>query len=51
MIDAGHRDRDGRAVTLRPVDDGNWRAVADVAPRDDQRDWVIAELTAPPRRS
>lgn len=42
MIDAGHRDRDGRAVTLRPVDDDNWRMVADVAPRDDQRDWVAA---------
>ncbi|SCG36249.1 GNAT family N-acetyltransferase [Micromonospora inositola] len=42
MIDAGLRDRAGRHVTLRSVDDGNWRAVADVAPRDDQRDWVPA---------
>ncbi|MFC0508595.1 GNAT family N-acetyltransferase [Micromonospora costi] len=42
MIDAGHHDRAGRAVTLRPVDDDNWRVVADVAPRDDQRDWVPA---------
>lgn len=42
MIDAGGRDRDGRAITLRPVDDDNWRAVADVAPRDDQRAWVPA---------
>ncbi|MGN9809652.1 hypothetical protein ACTMSW_09865 [Micromonospora sp. BQ11] len=31
MIDSGLRDRAGRRVTLRPVDD-NWRAVADVAP-------------------
>ncbi|MEH0981246.1 GNAT family N-acetyltransferase [Micromonospora sp. CPCC 205556] len=42
MIDAALRDRAGRHVTLRPVDDGNWRAVADVAPRDDQRVWVAA---------
>ncbi|GAB3956057.1 hypothetical protein GCM10027614_67110 [Micromonospora vulcania] len=42
MIDRGHLDRAGRAVTLRPVDDDNWRAVADVAPRDDQRRFVAA---------
>ncbi|MDO3700577.1 GNAT family N-acetyltransferase [Micromonospora sp. C28SCA-DRY-2] len=42
MIDSGERDRAGRRVTLRPVDDENWRAVADVAPRDDQREWVPA---------
>ncbi|WDZ87524.1 GNAT family N-acetyltransferase [Micromonospora cathayae] len=42
MIDSDVRDRLGRRVTLRPVDDDNWRAVADVAPRDDQRDWVPA---------
>ncbi|MGK5444947.1 GNAT family N-acetyltransferase [Micromonospora sp. URMC 105] len=42
MIDSGLRDRAGRHVTLRPVDDDNWRAVADVAPRDDQRTWVAA---------
>ncbi|MER7889666.1 GNAT family N-acetyltransferase [Micromonospora sp. NPDC094482] len=42
MIDADYRDRDGRRVTLRPVDDDNWRTVADVAPRDDQRNWVAA---------
>ncbi|MFE9693208.1 GNAT family N-acetyltransferase [Micromonospora sp. NPDC005806] len=42
MIDSGLRDRAGRQVTLRPVDDDNWRAVADVAPRDDQRTWVPA---------
>ncbi|TDC43246.1 GNAT family N-acetyltransferase [Micromonospora sp. KC213] len=42
MIDSGLRDRAGRHVTLRPVDDQNWRGVADVAPRDDQRTWVPA---------
>ena len=39
-IDAGLGDRSGRKVTLRGVSDENWRAVADVVPRDDQRDWV-----------
>jgi diamine N-acetyltransferase len=42
VIDSGLNDRAGRRVTLRPVDDDNWRAVADVAPRDDQRAWVPA---------
>ncbi|SCF31538.1 diamine N-acetyltransferase [Micromonospora viridifaciens] len=42
MINSELRDRAGRRVTLRPVDDDNWRAVADVAPRDDQRAWVPA---------
>ncbi|MEV0426410.1 GNAT family N-acetyltransferase [Micromonospora sp. NPDC050495] len=42
MIDSGLTDRAGRRVTLRPVDDENWRAVADVAPRDEQRSWVPA---------
>ncbi|KAB1153671.1 GNAT family N-acetyltransferase [Micromonospora sp. AMSO12t] len=42
MINSGLSDRAGRQVTLRPVDDDNWRAVADVAPRDDQRGWVAA---------
>ena len=42
MIDSGLRDRAGRHITLRPVDDDNWRDVADVAPRDDQRAWVPA---------
>ncbi|MFJ6197181.1 GNAT family N-acetyltransferase [Micromonospora sp. NPDC092111] len=42
MLDSGHTDRAGRRVTLRPVDDANWRDVADVAPRDDQRDRVPA---------
>ena len=40
MIDEGLRDRRGRPITLRFVDDDNWRAVADVAPRDDQRNFV-----------
>ncbi|MFF8830935.1 GNAT family N-acetyltransferase [Streptomyces sp. NPDC015131] len=35
-------DRSGRAVGLVPIDDDNWRAVADVAPRDDQRAFVAA---------
>ncbi|MBQ0980523.1 GNAT family N-acetyltransferase [Micromonospora sp. M61] len=42
MINGGHLDRAGRRVTLRPIDDDNWRAVADVAPRDDQRRFVAA---------
>ncbi len=42
MIDHGHTDRTGRPVTLHEVDADNWRAVADSAPRDDQRDWVPA---------
>ncbi|MGW7094556.1 GNAT family N-acetyltransferase [Streptomyces sp. NPDC054874] len=41
-IDHGHTDRTGRPVTLREVDADNWRAVADSAPHDDQRDWVPA---------
>ncbi|MEE1927309.1 GNAT family N-acetyltransferase [Streptomyces sp. TRM 70351] len=41
-IDYGHRDRRGLPVTLRPVTDDNWRAVADVAPRDEQRAFVAA---------
>lgn len=40
MIDAGLRDRGGRAVTLTEVGD-DWKAVADVAPRDDQRAFVF----------
>ncbi|SCF29714.1 GNAT family N-acetyltransferase [Micromonospora chokoriensis] len=42
MINGGHLDRQGRRITLRPVDDDNWRAVADVAPRDEQRRFVAA---------
>jgi diamine N-acetyltransferase len=40
MIDAGRSDRRGRRVTLREIGD-DWRAVADVAPHDDQRDFVF----------
>ncbi len=40
VIDRGLTDRAGHRVTLRPVDDDNWRAVADVVPRDDQREFV-----------
>lgn len=42
MIGYGFLDQAGRRVTLREVDSGNWRAVADVAPRDDQRGYVAA---------
>lgn len=40
MIGYGITDRQDRVVTLRPVDRDNWRAIADVAPRDDQRGFV-----------
>ncbi len=39
-IDAGMTDARGRSVTLRGVSDENWRDIADVVPKDDQRDWV-----------
>jgi diamine N-acetyltransferase len=42
MIEHGLRDRQGRLVSLREIDDENWRAVADVAPLDDQRRFVPA---------
>ncbi|GAA3827015.1 GNAT family N-acetyltransferase [Streptomyces phyllanthi] len=42
MIDHGLQDRAGRRVTLREIGDGNWRAVADIAPRDEQRGFVPA---------
>ncbi|MFG3507739.1 GNAT family N-acetyltransferase [Streptomyces sp. NPDC047821] len=42
MIDKGLHDTTGRHITLREVDDDNWRAVADIAPRDDQRTYVPA---------
>jgi diamine N-acetyltransferase len=38
----GFADRLGRIVALAEVDDDNWRAVADVAPRDEQRRFVAA---------
>lgn len=40
MIGYGYEDRRGRAITLREVDGDNWRSVADLAPRDDQRAFV-----------
>ena len=40
LIDSGARDGRGRLVTLTAITDDNWRAVADVVPRDDQRDFV-----------
>ena len=36
------RDRTGRDVTLAEITDDNWRAAADIAPRDDQRRFVAA---------
>ncbi|MEU0407577.1 GNAT family N-acetyltransferase [Streptomyces griseorubiginosus] len=42
MITLGLSDRAGRRVVLSEVDDDNWRAVADVAPLDDQRRFVPA---------
>ncbi|MEU4271065.1 GNAT family N-acetyltransferase [Streptomyces sp. NPDC026092] len=42
MIEYGFTDRDGRAIRLAEVTDDNWRAVADVAPQDDQRRFVAA---------
>jgi diamine N-acetyltransferase len=42
VIGYGLVDKTGRRVTLRPVDGENWRAVADIAPRDDQRSYVPA---------
>lgn len=42
VISTGLLDRAGRRVALHEVDDENWRAVADVAPLDDQRRFVAA---------
>ncbi|MGV9706724.1 GNAT family N-acetyltransferase [Streptomyces sp. NPDC003483] len=42
MITLGLTDRAGRRVGLHEVNDENWRAVADVAPLDDQRRHVAA---------
>lgn len=39
-IDYRVTDGADRRVTLAAVTDDNWRAAADVAPRDDQRDFV-----------
>ncbi|GAA0586375.1 GNAT family N-acetyltransferase [Paractinoplanes ferrugineus] len=37
-----YHDRDGRDVSLAAITDDNWRAVADVAPTDEQRRFVAA---------
>jgi diamine N-acetyltransferase len=42
MIDFGHTNKAGEAITLRPVTAENWRAIADVAPSDEQRRFVPA---------
>ncbi|TXS48129.1 GNAT family N-acetyltransferase [Streptomyces sp. t39] len=42
MITSGLQDRAGRHVALCEVDDENWRAVADVAPLDEQRRFAPA---------
>ncbi|MCZ7416348.1 GNAT family N-acetyltransferase [Streptomyces sp. WMMC897] len=41
-MDYGLSDRRGRTVSLETVTEDNWRAVADVAPRDEQRAFVAA---------
>jgi len=41
VIEHGFRDRRGRLISLRVIGD-DWRQVADVAPRDDQRRFVYA---------
>lgn len=40
VIDEGVDDGAGRRVTLVGVTDATWQDIADVAPRDDQRDFV-----------
>jgi diamine N-acetyltransferase len=42
VITLGLSDRAGRRVVLHEVDDANWRAVADIAPLDEQRRYVPA---------
>lgn len=42
VITLGLSDRAGRRVVLHEVNDENWRAVADIAPLDDQRRYVPA---------
>ncbi len=42
VIDQGLLDRAGRRISLREVGEENWRAVADVAPFDEQRGFVAA---------
>ncbi|MFF3287856.1 GNAT family N-acetyltransferase [Streptomyces sp. NPDC003023] len=41
-MDYGLTDRAGRRIALCAVGDDNWRAVADIAPRDEQRGFVAA---------
>lgn len=41
-MDFGIHDHEGRPVALCPVEDDNWRAIADVAPRDDPTEFVAA---------
>jgi diamine N-acetyltransferase len=41
MIDYGKKDQLGRTLTLRQIGD-DWRSVAQVAPLDEQRDFVAA---------
>lgn len=36
------QDRTGRTISLSEISDDNWRAVADVAPHDEQRRFVAA---------
>lgn len=40
VVDEGVVDAANRRISLVPVTDENWREVADVAPRDDQRNFV-----------
>lgn len=40
VLDYAIVDDKGRRVTLTDITDDNWRAVADVVPRDGQRDFV-----------
>lgn len=40
VVDEGVLDGNDRRISLVAVTDENWREVADVAPRDDQRDFV-----------
>jgi diamine N-acetyltransferase len=42
VIDRGLDDRAGRRISLRTVGEDDWRAVADVAPFDEQRGFVAA---------
>ncbi len=41
VIEYGKKDRRGRSISLREIRD-DWRRVADIAPKDDQRPFVPA---------